>query len=129
MSTAYYIKLDKEVNFDTFVNGKNIAKFSEKITTFCQNHGLKDIDAFVNLSLESLSDFIDDILDIEAPERDIPWFTPQEGIVWIHKLIKLLSNEPHDFDSVNLIIELNQYMDVLNRANKEGARWHLAVDF
>lgn len=129
MGTSYYIVLDREVEFDPFVNGKAVAQFAEHITEFCYQHGLKDIESFINLSLESLAEFIDDIFDLDTPDKEINWFCPQEGIVWINQLINKLHTEQTDFETVNVIIELNEYMDVLSQANKEGAKWHLAIDF
>ena len=129
MSISYYIKLDRHVNFDPFVNGKNIARFAEKITEFCYTHGLKNIESFINLSLDSLAEFFDDFSDTDEQIHDVPWFNPEEGVVWAYLLIEKLQNEPADFDTVSIVKELHEYIHVLNLADKEGAKWHLAIDY
>ena len=43
MSVAYYIVLNKEdVAFDTFVNGKQLAKYFGPLTAFCKKKWIKN---------------------------------------------------------------------------------------
>ena len=50
MSGAYYIVLDvPEPGFDTFVNGKFLARNSAMLNRICQDLGLREFDDYVSV--------------------------------------------------------------------------------
>lgn len=127
MSVAYFIVLDKEdVDFDPFVNGKAIAHAFNDLESFCKLHQLKTIEDFHS---QDVSDFIEELDDIEMPEQDEAWFSADEGIEWVASLLTKLQLEKPAFASPEICEDLNEYLDVFNNAKRAGAKWHFELDF
>ena len=127
MSVAYFIVLDNEdVGFDTFVNGKGIAHAFDELFKFCEAHKLKTIEYFHS---QDVSEFMQDFDDIEIPDQKINWFNAQEGIDWAVSLIKKLKSESPDFNTDEVIEDLQDYIEVFNNTNKINAKWHLELDY
>lgn len=125
MSTAYYIALDRDVDFDTFVNGKGIAEVLEPLSAFCKEHGLKTIEDYYSMDV---GEFLDEVESPDNSNTNVEWYDANEGIQWIDEMVGLLSTEHTEFRVEHLIEELKEYKQVLERAQKAGAKWHLELD-
>jgi len=127
MSVAYFIVLDKEdIEFDPFVNGKEVARRSNQLLKFCKKHGLRTFEDFLS---QDNRDLMEEFDNIELPEQKVKWFAAKDGIDWIDSLIKKLQTEPLNFPSEPVIQDLYEYKEVLINAEKVVARWHLELDF
>ena len=127
MSVAYFIVLDNaEEGVDTFVNGKAIAQAFDEITTFCEAQGLKTIEDFHS---QDISEFMQDIDDVEIPGQEILWFDAQEGIDWITSLLEKIESQNPDFTTEAIIEDLREYLEVFKKTKTVGAKWHLELDF
>ena len=73
MSVAYYIAIDRETEFDPYVNGKYIARNFEKLNSFCKRYGFLQIDEFV---IQNISEFID---EVDIPEQNVSWYDAVDG--------------------------------------------------
>lgn len=57
MSVAYYIIVNDDVEFNTFVNGKVLAQCAEQLNQFCISHALHAPDFYLH---DDVSDFVAD---------------------------------------------------------------------
>ncbi|MDQ3059091.1 MAG: hypothetical protein M3R45_06145 [Pseudomonadota bacterium] len=144
MSVSYYIVLDnKEPGFDTFVNGKAVARASEKLDEICDQAGLPRLDSFAGQSCEELAEMLgdgfDEEMDEEGDEEDNPvereysdekWFAPEDGISLVDALIAAIGQHPEIISTPEEIVDdLKEYKNVLEQAKAIHAKWHLAIDF
>ncbi len=129
MSSAFYIVLDNdEPGFDTFVNGKTLAKESQKLDAICDKIGLPKFDEFVSMSADDMAEFVGDVAEFSAMEEK--WFDAEEGLKFVNTLITHIRTNPNNMNNLKKILEeLWEYADVLGKAKAIGAKWHLAIDF
>lgn len=140
MSVAYFIVLDQEdPGFDSFVNGKTLARNAEELEAVAQELGIStfedwfgDPDGDVPEGAGSYDDDEDDDYgDEESEDRPIAgtWFEAVEGINWLETLIAHLEENEAVLEHQEAILEeLNEYLEVLEQAEASGARWHLQID-
>ncbi len=132
MGAAYYLVLDREIaGLDTFVNGKAVARESERLAVVTQTLGLRDINEFVSANPDDLMATADE-LGVELPVEPPPetWFAPDEGLTWVSQLQNYLVTSPKEVgDAGAVLADLTEYHEVLNAAKANGLRWHFAVDF
>ncbi len=127
MSVAFYIVLDNDApGFDTFVNGKILAKESKKLDAVCQKLGIPKFDDFVSMSADDMAEFIGDDADFSKEK----WFDAEDGLKFVNALITHIDVNPKDVKNFKAVSEeLAEYADVLSKANAIGTKWHLAIDF
>ncbi|WP_428737331.1 hypothetical protein [Sulfurimonas sp.] len=127
MSLAYYIVLDKDVSFDTFVNGKTLANVADKLSQFSQENHLPLLEDFLSQNSEDMDEFLDEFDEFEFDVEEM-WFDAKEGIEWLDQLIKLLQEKQPSFSSSMLLEDLSTLLDILQKAQQVGAKWRLAID-
>lgn len=124
MGAAYFIVLDNnEPGFDTFVDGKSVARGRDDLNAITKTLGLKGIDHFT--SFAGLAE------EFEIPEefRKSPWFAPREGLDWIAAIRQHIDADHTSIKDANgLLADLQQYEQVLQRADAIGAKWHFEMD-
>jgi hypothetical protein len=126
MGAAYFIVLDnEEPGFETFVNGKAIARASDSIRSICDKLDLTSIDDLTSFGA------LDEEFDVpeECRETSTPWFEPREGIEWVGALYEYIEANPSSVkDPDHVLAELDEYEAVFKKAAKIGAKWHLELD-
>ncbi|RLW69812.1 MAG: hypothetical protein B6D71_08870 [gamma proteobacterium symbiont of Stewartia floridana] len=124
MSTAFYIALEKDdVEFDTFVNGKAIADVADDLNELCESNNIKAIDDFLS---QDPSEFLD---DFELPDDfEIKWYEAQEGLDYFTSLIGLINANDCNFNKEEVVSDLNEYLDVLQKVKAANLKWHLELD-
>ena len=127
MSVAFFIVLDRDdVGFDTFVNGKAVAHYLDPLQRFCEKHRLNTVEDFVS---QDMSAFMDDFDDIHMPEQEVIWFESEAGLLWLDALIEKLHMDPAaEFPSALIIEDLEEYRNVLIKAQRIDAKWHFEID-
>lgn len=128
MGVAFYIVLDNdEPGFDTFVNGKCLAR-EDGLDPLCEELGLKTLNDFFSMSGDEIADMLDE--DIELPEvEDQKWFTPDEGLVFVSILSSHLRANPDSVENAaGCLQDLAEYAEVFEQAKAIGAKWHLNID-
>ena len=132
MGAAYYIVLDREIaGVDPFVNGKAVARESDRLELVTQSLGLRDINEFVSASPDDLMATAEE-LGIELPNEPPPeaWFTPEEGLTWVSRLQDHLRTNPNEVGDADAVLaDLAEYRQLLDTAKANDIRWHFAVDF
>ncbi len=126
MSTAFFIVLDNEESgHQDFVNGKSLAHFAE-LEIVLKRLDVKDIYEYVQFN-----EFLFD--ELEGGATDIPvieWYEAQEGIDYFTKIRRYLADNSRAYGSAkDVMSDLDDYIDVLNKAKSRNAKWHLQIDY
>jgi hypothetical protein len=127
MSLAYFITVNHaDPSFDTFVNGKFVAREVETLNQLALQLEVTPFDGFLSLD-ESLAEEF----DIDASNAPVNvWFTAEQGLETIDALIKHLEQHPKAVKNVKGILgDLQEYQTVLNQVKAKGLRWHFEIDF
>ncbi|MGZ5079287.1 MAG: hypothetical protein ACXWHZ_07075 [Usitatibacter sp.] len=127
MGVALYIVLDKEdAGFDTFVNGKTIAKEEKRLDAISKHLGIPRFSDFISMSTEELEGILG---DVEISEQDVKWFTADEGLSFVQALAAHIRANPSAVKNQSAVIEdLTEYVEVFEKAKAVGAKWHLNFD-
>lgn len=133
MSVAYYIVLERDIEgFDPFVNGKALGHCNDRaLTKLCQKLKVKPLLEFASQDPEEIADLIEDA-GVEMPDEltATQWFDPAAGLATVRALVAHLAKEPVDLKNGAAIADdLAEYAVVLERLEKEGVRWYLALDY
>jgi len=129
VGVAYYIVLNNEdPGFDTFVNGKFLARETTKLDSICKKLGLPKFEDFLTMSEEDISDMPGE--DVKLPEGEgEKWFSPDEGLSFVSELAAHIKANPKDVKNADGVLEdLAEYAEVLQKAKNVGAMWHLNLD-
>ena len=128
MGVAYYIVLDNAApGFDTFVNGKALAHESERLDAISKKLGIRTFEDFLSISAADLEGMLGD--DVEIPEQDVKWFSADEGLSFVQKLLQYIRANPSSIaNSQNVLEDLEEYAALFQKAKGIGARWHLTLD-
>ena len=122
MSAAYYIVLDNEKpGFETFVNGKALAKNMEKVSALCEKLGLRRLDGFVAMSADELADILGEEVET-SDEMATKWFAADEGLFVVRGLSAHIKTHLQDMkDSTGVLTDLTEYESILCKAKGIGA--------
>jgi hypothetical protein len=121
MSVAYYVVFENGDQPE--MCGKALAHASERLNAVSKELGLRPLDDFLGGSSDDLADLLGD--EIELPELEARWFSPDEGLALIEAYRKHLDSEIAEA----LRDDLAQWEEVMNLAKASGVRWHLGLDF
>ena len=128
MGVALYIVTDKEEpGFDTFVNGKTIAKEEKRLDAVSKVLGIPRFSDFISMSQDDLEGILGD--EAGVTPQDVKWFTPEEGLIFVQAIIGHISANPSSVKNQRgLLDELSEYAEVFERAKRAGVKWHLNID-
>ncbi len=128
MSVAYYIVLDnEEPGFDTFVNGKFLAH-EDGLDDLCKQLHLKTFESYVTMSEDDISDMLGEDVDLPEGEGE-QWFSPEDGLTWVATLAAHIKANPSSVkEPEGCLSDLAEYADILEKAKRIGAKWHLNLD-
>ncbi len=126
MSLAYFIVLNhEEPGFDPFVSGKFLAHAADDVNKIAEQNGLKLIDDWVSQDLGDYSDEFEGIGDTEPR-----WFSPQEGVEWVNALKGQLNEHADAVENLDGVLsDLEEFREVLQKAQSKQIQWHLEMDF
>ena len=134
MSAAFFIVLDNQnPGFNTFVNGKAVAREAESLNEVAASLGLPELWDFFSYEPEealAVSEMCDgdpaEVGELQAAE----WFEPEEGLHWVETTRQhLIADESVVRDVRSVLDELDEYEAVLRKAKNIGAKWRLLIDF
>lgn len=128
MSVAFHIVLDQaEPGFDPFVNGKALARESERLEAICRELEIPSFEDFISMSAEDIRDMLDEGVDL--PEEEEKWFSADEGIAFARALADYVRANPGSVGDQRAVLgELGEYVEVFRKAKGVAARWHLSLD-
>lgn len=96
MGVAYFIVFDKEdVDFETFVNGKALARGADRINRALKSAGLSRFDDFLSFSGDDMEAMAEDFEVDEIPDwyNGEQWFEADRGIEWIGSIRELIQSK------------------------------------
>jgi hypothetical protein len=128
MSVAWYIVLERRIpGFDSFVNGKSLARMGEMLDSIAKERGVRPLMGFFSASPEELTGLAED--HGVTLHRSLPpekWFSADEGLQTVKTMIE--EGEKRKLDT-RILADLREFQNVLEAAKQNGVGWHLAVDF
>jgi hypothetical protein len=117
---TYYIRLNilpGGHNHAQTINGQSVAKNWAKLTSIARK-----------LHIRALEDFVRH--PGIAPKAKNIWFSPDEALVTIGKLISYISSDPGELlDARMLVRDLNDYANILSAASARSSKFQFATDF
>lgn len=137
MGAAFFIVLDREApGFETFVNGKSLAKDTEGLDRIAEALGIRLLGEFVSYSPEDARAMMEELgadpVEIDMTELpDQKWYDPADGLTWVRQMMStyLQANPSTLKNPEGVLHDLHEYQAVLEQAQAAGIRWNLQVDF
>lgn len=135
MPASMYIVVEGEdPGFDTFVNGRALARNEDGLERLAIRLGVRPLIDFFSADENSMSLLIEegagnpDLLQKLPPPQ---WFGGHDGLASVRPLLQALRDEPAQLgsDSENLRDELQEFEVVLQKTADRNLRWHLAVSW
>ena len=133
-ASMYIVVQGEDPGFDTFVNGRALARNEDGLERLAIRLGVRPLIDFFSADENSMSLLIEegagnpDLLQKLPPPQ---WFNGQDGLDSVRPLLQALRDEPAQLgsDSEALRDELEEYEVVLQKTADRKLRWHLAVSW
>lgn len=126
MGAALYIALEKNLSgVDTLIDGKMLSKAEKHLAEAAKRLGVRPLMEFFSTSADEVSN----LLGADATGLEIPapqWFSAEEGLQTIDALLNEVDSSPQLRAAKD---DLLDFQRVLREAQKQGVKWHLAIDF
>jgi hypothetical protein len=126
MGAALYIVLERQVpGLDTMIDGKMLSKAEKPLAEAATRLGVRPLMEFFSMSPEEAGDFleVEGLDDVTVPAEQ--WFPAEDGLRTVQAFLGELGNSS---ELRNAKEDLLGFERVLKEAQKNGIRWHLAVD-
>jgi hypothetical protein len=135
MAASLYIVVEGEdPGFDTFVNGRSLARNEESLERLATTLRVKPLLEFFSADENSMA-----LLSEQgnaSPEwaEHLPapqWFSPTQGLTTVRALLEFLAVVPAALGSETPAVrdELREYERVLDKTARHRLRWHLAASW
>ncbi|WP_260705524.1 hypothetical protein [Edaphobacter flagellatus] len=135
MAASMYIVVEGEdPGFDTFVNGRALARNEDSVEKLALRLGVRPLIEFFSADENSMSLLIEEGAGNRELLQRLPppqWYSADEGLATVEALIMALENEPQQLGSEGeqIFSELMDYRRVLRKTRERNMRWHLAVSW
>ncbi|RRA50305.1 hypothetical protein D1Y84_17320 [Acidipila sp. EB88] len=135
MSACFYIVVEGEdPGYDIFVNGHALARHEAELEQLATALGVPPLLDFFSADRNSMAILLEQGAGDPAWSASLPdpqWFTPFEGLTTVRALLAYLQQHPASYGSStgDLVGELQEYQQVLEKSSTRGGRWHLAVSW
>lgn len=135
MAASMYIVVEgDDPGFDTFVNGRALARNEDPLERLAIHLGVRPLIDFFSADDNAMALLLEEGAgDAALQGRLLPpqWFSGYEGLATVSPMLQALKEDPALIGSEGEFIreELEEYETVLRKAADRGVRWHLAVSF
>jgi hypothetical protein len=135
MAASLYIVVEGEdPGFDIFVNGHALARNEDALEQLAQRLDVHPLLEFFSADEDSMAMLQEQGAEEleEKPRLPQPqWFNASDGLQTVRALIGFLREAPTALGSGTrpVLMELGEYERVLQKAEKRGLRWHVAVSW
>lgn len=135
MAASMYIVVEGEdPGFDTFVNGRALARNEDAVERMARRLGVKPLIDFFSADQNSMALLVEEgagdaaLLDKLPPPQ---WYGGNEGLASVRPLLDAMQQEPQQLGTDGLLLreELEEFETVLQKTADRGLRWHLAVSW
>ncbi len=130
----YIVVEGEDPGFDTFVNGRALARHEDSVEKLALALGVRPLIEFFSADENSRAILIEEgarnaehLKRLPAPQ----WYFGTEGLATVTALVAALREEPYKLgtEGPQVLEELEEYARVLAKTEERGLRWHLAVSF
>ena len=130
----YIVVEGEDPGFDTFVNGRSLARHEDALEKLALRLGVKPLIEFFSADENSMSLLIEEGAGNKELLQRLPppqWYSPGDGLITIGALVGALETEPQQLGSEGeqVLSELLEYRKVLEKTKVRNLRWHLAVSW
>lgn len=135
MPASLYIVIEGEdPGFDTFVNGRALARNEDVLEKLARQLGSAHLLDFFSADADSMALLEQEGYKLPTSAKALPpaqWFSAQDGVAAVTALHKHLESHAGSLgeDTAAAIRELEEYITVLEKAAARSLRWHLAVSW
>jgi hypothetical protein len=135
MAASMYIVVEGEdPGFDTYVNGRALARNEDAVERLALRLGVKPLIEFFSADENSMSLLIEEGAGNQELMNRLPppqWYSAADGLATVDALVGALEHEPQQFGSEGeqVLGELLEYRKVLCKTRDREMRWHLAVSW
>lgn len=135
MSASLYLVVEgDDPGFDTFVNGRALARNEDALEQMCIRLGVRPLIDFFSADENSMSLLIEEGAGNSELLEKLPppqWFQGREGLASVSALLVELRRDPSQLGSEGEFLreELEEYETVLQKTADRNLRWHLAVSW
>jgi hypothetical protein len=135
MAASMYIVVEGEdPGFDIFVNGRSLARHEDALEKLALKVGVRPLIEFFSADENSMSLLIEEGAGDQELLRRLPppqWYSPADGLKTVWALLQALQDDPQQLgtEGKQVLSELREYAEVLEKADDRKLRWHLAVSW
>jgi hypothetical protein len=135
MAASMYIVVEGEdPGFDTFVNGRSLARHEDALEKLALSLGARPLIEFFSADENSMALLIEEGAGDQELMRKLPppqWYQPADGLKTVQSLLQALRDDPQQLgtEGKQVLSELKEYAEVLEKARDREMRWHLAVSW
>lgn len=130
----YIVVEGEDPGYDTFVNGRALARYENAVERLALELGARPLLEFFSADESSMALLIEEgagnpeLLSRLPPPQ---WFRAHDGLETVRILVGALEDDPHQLGSEGpeVLGELQEYAEVLRKTAERGLRWHLAVSW
>jgi hypothetical protein len=130
----YIVVEGEDPGFDIFVNGRSLARHEDALERLALRVGVRPLIEFFSADENSMALLIEEGAGNPDLMRRLPppqWYPADDGLETVQALVKVLRNDPHQLgtEGPQVLAELCEYMQVLEKTRNREMRWHLAVSW
>jgi hypothetical protein len=135
MGASMYIVVEGEdPGFDIFVNGHALARNEDALEKLATRLNVKPLLDYFSADENSMALLLDEGAGDPEWAKTLPppqWFSPEEGLVTVRRLLEHLSEHPTTLgtETKQIMNELIEYELVLAKTVERNLRWQLAVSW
>lgn len=130
----YIVVEGDDPGFDTFVNGRSLARHEDALEKLALRLGVRPLIEFFSADENSMALLIEEGAGDQELLRKLPppqWYAPTDGLKTVQALLQALHDDPQQLgtEGKQVLSELREYAEVLEKARDREMRWHLAVSW
>lgn len=130
----YIVVEGEDPGFDTFVNGRSLARHEDALEKLALSLGARPLIEFFSADENSMALLIEEGAGDQELMRKLPppqWYQPADGLKTVQSLLQALRDDPQQLgtEGKQVLSELKEYAEVLEKAREREMRWHLAVSW
>lgn len=133
-ASMYIVVQGEDPGFDTFVNGRSLARHEDALEKLALRLGVRPLIEFFSADENSMSLLIEEGAGNRELLHRLPppqWYSAEDGLVTVEALVNALKHEPQQLGTEGELVlsELLEYKKVLQKTRDRQMRWHLAVSW
>lgn len=130
----YIVIEGEDPEFDTFVNGRALARNEDALEKIAERAGIKPLLEFFSADENSMALLLEEGAGDPEWAKTLPppqWFSPEDGLVTICALLDQLRAAPASLGTETAAVtrEIEEFERVLRKAAQRKLRWQLAVSW